>query len=68
MTIRITVYDGEKHEWLYRNIYKGVNLAEAREGFYALRNIYRWGVMVQLKGKQRILMGDFGLVPEEEKP
>lgn len=45
----------------YRNVIKGVNLAQFREGFYAQKVYSRWGQMFQLKGKQRILLASFGL-------
>lgn len=44
----------------YRNVIKGVNLAEFREGFFAQEEHARSGVMIQLKGKKRIVLARFG--------
>lgn len=49
----------------YRNIYKGKNLAEFREGFFAQEEHSRSGVMIQLKGKERIVLARFGEEQEE---
>lgn len=67
MTIQTTVFDGNKRTTrTYRNIYKGVNLAELREGFYAQENWNKWGTMIQFKGKNSILLGRFGEMQENE--
>ena len=67
MTVQTTVFDGNKRiTRTYRSIYKGVNLAELREGFYAQENWNKWGTMIQLKGKDRILLGRFGEMQENE--
>lgn len=67
MTVQTTVYDGTKRiTRTYRNIYKGVNLAELREGFYAQEEHSVWGVMIQLKGKERIILARFGEAQEGE--
>lgn len=61
MTVQTKVDDGtgiKTRTW--RDIYKTKGLAELREGFYAQREHCRWGVMIQLKGKERILLGSFG--------
>lgn len=65
MTIQSTVYDGNKRiTQTYRNVYKGVNLAEYREGFYAQEQYNQWGTLIQLKGKERILLARFGEAQE----
>lgn len=67
MTVQTTIFDGLKRTTrTYRNIYKGVNLAEIREGFYAQENWNKWGTMIQLKGKERILLARFGEAQEGE--
>jgi hypothetical protein len=61
MTVQTTVFDGNKRTTrTYRNIYKGVNLAQLREGFLAQEDWNKWGTMIQLKGKERILLARFG--------
>lgn len=66
MTIQTTVFDGIKRTTrTYRNIYRGVNLAELRVGFFALESYCKWGVMVQLKGTDRIVLGRFGTHDED---
>lgn len=60
MTIQITYgLPGQTRSAIYRNVYKGKNLAEYVEGFYALQDSYAWGVMVQLKGKEIIMLHSF---------
>jgi hypothetical protein len=49
----------------YRDIYKTKGLAEVREGFFGQREHCRWGVLIQLKGKERILLNFFGTPPAE---
>lgn len=61
MTVQTRVHDGisvKTRTW--RNVYKTKGLAEVREGFFAQREHSRWGIMVQLKGKERIELGRFG--------
>lgn len=61
MTVQIKTFDGEKVRLEnYKGIYRGVNLAELREKFFAYEQTRKWGVMVQLKGKERIVLGRFG--------
>lgn len=50
----------------YRDVKQNVNLAQYVEGFYAQRESYRWGVLVQLKGKDRIILRTFGKWPNGE--
>ena len=65
MTIQTRINDGNRTiTRTYRNIYKGKNLAEFREGFYAQEEHNRWGVMIQLKGSARIVLGRFGTEQE----
>lgn len=67
MVIQTKINDGISTKTrVYRNIIKGVNLAEFREGFYAQEEHSRWGIMVQLKGPARILLARFGEEQENE--
>lgn len=67
MTVQTTVHDGiSKKTRTYREIFRGVNLAQIREGFFAQEEHCKWGVMVQLKGKQRLVLGRFGTPDDEE--
>lgn len=66
MVIQTRINDGLKTQTrTYRNVIKNVNLAQFREGFYAQENSNRWGVMIQLKGQQRIVLARFGDNQEE---
>jgi hypothetical protein len=68
MTVQTKVDDGISIKTrTYRDIYKTKGLAELREGFYGQREHCRWGVMIQLKGKERILLGSFGDLDEALK-
>lgn len=63
MTIQITYADAEKTKsYIYRKVYKGKNLAQYVEGFYAQHDNFRWGVMAQLKGKEIIRLHEFGII------
>jgi hypothetical protein len=67
MTVQTTVFDGiSRKTRTYRKIYKGVNLAQLREGFFAQEEHCQWGLMVQLKGTDRIVLGRFGVQDEGE--
>lgn len=67
MTVQTIVFNGiERQTRTYRNIYKGVNLAELREGFYAQEEHCQWGIMVQLKGTDRIVLARFGRDQEND--
>lgn len=67
MTIqmRFEIEAGRIKTYTYRKVYRGVNLAQYRESFLANRDSYKSGVLVQLKGKDRILLNSFGLLPQE---
>jgi len=66
MVIQTRIHDGlGVRTRTYRDIVKGVNLAQLREGFYAQEMSCKWGEMVQLKGKQRIVIGQFGRVERD---
>ncbi len=68
MTVQITVFDGVKRiTRTWRNIYRGVNLAELREGFFAQEEHCKWGIMVQLKGTDRLVLGRFGNNDEDDQ-
>lgn len=61
MTIQTKMFDGRRvNTRTYRNVIEGVNLAQHVEGFYAQRDSNKWGVLIQLKGKERILRRSFG--------
>lgn len=66
MVVQTKINDGTKTVTrTYRNVIKGVNLAQFREGFYAQEEHSRWGTMIQLKGSARILLARFGEAQEE---
>lgn len=44
----------------YRGVIANKNLAQYVEGFYAQRESYRYGRLIQLKGKERITLRTFG--------
>lgn len=50
----------------YREVIRNVNFQKYVEGFYAQRDSYRWGKIVQLKGKERITLRTFGKWPNGE--
>lgn len=66
MVVQTRIHDGTRvNTRTYRNIVKNINLAQFREGFYAQEEHSRWGVMTQLKGKERIVLARFGEDQEE---
>lgn len=66
MTIQTILDDGTgTRTTTYRNVFKSVNLAQYREGFEAQAEHCKWGVLYQLKGKERILLARFGRQPNE---
>jgi hypothetical protein len=66
MVIQTKINDGIATKTrVYRNVIKGVNLAQFREGFFAQEEHSRWGIMVQLKGQHRIILARFGEAQEE---
>lgn len=63
MVIQTRIHDGISIKTrTYRDIVRGVNLAQFREGLFAQEPYTKWGEMVQLKGNERILMARFGRV------
>lgn len=61
MVIQTRVNDGVATKTcIYRGVIKGINLAQFREGFYAQEEHSRWGIMIQFKGKERIVLARFG--------
>jgi len=63
MVIQIRIHDGIRIKTrTYRDVVRGVNLAQYREGFYAQEAYSKWGEMVQLKGNERIVLARFGRV------
>lgn len=44
----------------YRQVYKGVNLADYRQSFEGMRDVYDSGEMIQLKGNGRVKLASFG--------
>lgn len=67
MTIQTKLFDGVRvNTRTYRNIVENVNFAQLVEGFYAQRYNNKWGVIVQLKGKERILRRSFGKLENGE--
>lgn len=60
MVIQTVFYNGEKHiTRTYRDVKRHRGLSELREGFLAQRDTYKWGKMIQLKGKERIIIAQF---------
>lgn len=60
MTILIELNDGHETE---TKIYRGIarhNYSAYVAGFFANQDAYKWGVMYQLKGKQRVTLHAFG--------
>lgn len=61
MTIQTKMFDGARvNTRTYRKVIRGVNFAQYVEGFFAQRESNKWGVLIQLKGKERILLRSFG--------
>lgn len=50
----------------YRDVVKNVNLDNYIQGFYAHRESWRWGRLIQLKGNERITLRTFGKYPNGE--
>lgn len=68
MVIQFQINDGLKTKTrTYEKIYRGAGLAELEEQFFNHRAYSKWGCMIQLKGKDRILLHSFGKVPEDVK-
>lgn len=66
MTVQTRIHDGigiKTRTW--RKVYKTKGLAEVREGFFAQAEHSKWGQLIQLKGKERILLNSFGITPIE---
>lgn len=60
MTIQTVLDDGYKERtMIFRKVYKGKSYAQLVENFYSFRNDMRSGKMIQLKGKERILLHSF---------
>jgi len=67
MTIQTKMFDGQRvNTRTYRNVIENVDLAQYIEGFYAQRESNQWGVLIQLKGKERILRRSFGKLANGE--
>ena len=61
MTIQTKMFDGARvNTRTYRNVIENVNFTQYVNGFYAQRDSNKWGVLIQLKGKERILRRSFG--------
>lgn len=68
MVIQIQTHDGhEVKTRTFDKIYRGESLAKLTEGFFASRDMHRWSVMVQLKGKQRIVLHRYGKQDDRAK-
>ncbi len=67
MTVQTKMFDGSRvNTRTYRDIIENVNFAQLVEGFYAQRESNQWGVLIQLKGKERILRRSFGKLDNGE--
>jgi len=63
MVIQTRIHNGINiNTRTHRNIVRGVNLAQFREGFFVQEPYSKWGEMVQLKGNERIVIARFGRV------
>lgn len=61
MTIRTKLNDGHKTlVFTYRNIFRPKNYSELVQSFYGAQDGFKWGIMEQLKGKDRIMCHEFG--------
>ena len=61
MTIRVKLNDGTKtREQIFRKVYKGRSFAQLVENFYSFKTEMKWGSFEQLKGKERIVLHEFG--------
>lgn len=62
MVVQTIIIDdkGKKVVRTHRDFNEQLGMAELREGFYAQQQSARSGEMYQLKGKERILMAQFG--------
>lgn len=61
MTIRVHLHDGNKvRTQVYRSVHKGKSYAQLVENFYSFKNDMKWGIMVQLRGEDRIFLHTFG--------
>lgn len=61
MTIKMKLHNGDKlRTEIFRQVYKGKNYAELVESFYAFVGDMKWGELIQLKGRERIILHKFG--------
>lgn len=68
MTIQMQFGNGtdvEKRQ-TYREVIRNVNFDNYVQGFFAHRDSWRWGRLVQLKGKEVITLRTFGEYPNGE--
>ena len=66
MVIQTRINDGiSTTTRTWRKIYKGAFYDKWRLGFLASAQYNKWGEMVWLKGKQRILLAKFGKVEND---
>lgn len=67
MTIQTKMFDGQRvNTRTYRGVVGNVNFAQFVESFFAQRESNKWGVLIQLKGKERILRRTFGKLDSGE--
>ena len=63
MVIQVTINDGvETRTRTWRKIYKGDFYDKWRQGFLAQAAYNKWGTMIWLKGKERIILASFGKI------
>lgn len=68
MVIQFQINDGLMTKTrTYDKIYRGAGLAELEEQFFNHRAYSKWGQMVQLKGKETIVLHTFGKIPDDVK-
>ena len=56
----VIMYELDDRTIINRDVMRYKNLAQCREGFFALRDTFRNGKLYVLKGKERKLIAKFG--------
>lgn len=61
MVVKYILNDGKKDRSdIFRNVIRGRSLAQIVENFYSFRNDMRYGILIELKGKERKILHTFG--------
>lgn len=56
----------EDRKYVYRNVIRQRGLAQIVESFYQHREGHRYGILIELKGKERKVLHTFGKFPNGE--